>query len=112
MCIRDRRNLHTIADRGLEDVFVWMGAPQESYPFITDPNHNLDGVISVNSIFLGPALREQIAKGSTRINFCPNNLNSMSQVMMATRKPNIFWAAVTPMDRYGYVAVSLSLIHF
>ena len=25
---------------------------------------------------------------------------------METRKPNIFWAAVTPMDRYGYVAVS------
>ena len=23
------RNLHTIADRGVEDVCVWMGAPQE-----------------------------------------------------------------------------------
>ena len=36
-----------------------MGAPQEEYPFIADPNHNLDGVISVNSIFYGPALRKQ-----------------------------------------------------
>ena len=100
------RNLHTIADRGVEDVCVWMGAPQEEYPFIADPNHNLDGVISVNSIFYGPALRKQVAAGSTRINFAPTNLHSMSQVMMETRKPNIFWAAVTPMDRYGYVAVS------
>lgn len=100
------RNLHTIADRGVEDVCVWMGAPQEEYPFIGDPNNNLDGVISVNSIFLGAPLRNQIAKGSTRINFCPCNLHSMSKVMMETRKPNIFWAAVTPMDRYGYVAVS------
>ena len=100
------RSLHTIADRGVEDVCVWMGSPQEEYPFIADPNHNLDGVISVNSIFYGPALRKQVAAGSTRINFCPTNLHSMSQVMMETRKPNIFWAAVTPMDRYGYVAVS------
>ena len=100
------RNLHTIADRGVEDVCVWMGAPQEEYPFIADPNHNLEGVSSVNSIFYGPALRKQVAAGSTRINFAPTNLHSMSQVMMETRKPNIFWAAVTPMDRYGYVAVS------
>ncbi|MBR1780924.1 MAG: 4-hydroxybutyrate--acetyl-CoA CoA transferase [Oscillospiraceae bacterium] len=100
------RNLHTIADRGVEDVCVWMGSPQEEYPFISDPNNNLDGVISVNSIFFGAPLRKQVKKGSTRINFCPNNLHSMSQVMMETRKPNIFWAAVTPMDRYGYVAVS------
>ena len=100
------RNLHTIADRGVEDVCVWMGAPQEEYPFIADPDNKLDGVISINSIFLGPALRKQIGNGSQRIHFCPNNLHSMSQVMMETRKPNIFWAAVTPMDRYGYVAVS------
>ncbi len=100
------RALHTIADRGIEDVCVWMGAPQEAYPFITDPNHNLDGVISVNSIFFGGPLRDAVAAGSTRINFCPNNLHSMSQVMKETRKPNIFWAAVTPMDHYGYVAVS------
>ena len=63
-------------------------------------------MISVNSIFFGAPLRTQVANGSTRINFCPCNLHSMSQVMMETRKPNIFWAAVTPMDRYGYVAVS------
>ena len=63
------RSLHTIADRGVEDVCVWMGAPQEEYPFIADPNHNLDGVISINSIFLGPALRKQIALGSTPVNF-------------------------------------------
>ncbi len=100
------RSLHTIADRGVEDVCVWMGAPQEAYPFITDPNHNLDGVISINSIFFGGSLRDAVAAGSTRINFCHTNLHSKSQVMKETRKPNIFWAAVTPMDKYGYVAVS------
>jgi acyl-CoA hydrolase len=100
------RNLHTIADRGVKDVCVWMGSPQEEYPFITDPNHNLDGVISVNSIFFGAPLRKQIAAGSKRINFCPCNLHSISNVYLETRRPTIFWAAVTPMDRYGYVAIS------
>ncbi len=100
------RNLHTIADRGVKDVCVWMGSPQEEYPFISDPNNNLDGVISVNSIFFGAPLRKQVAKGSRRINFCPNHLHSISTVMLETRRPTIFWAAVTPMDRYGYVSVS------
>lgn len=100
------RSLHTIKDRGVEDVCVWMGSPQEEYPFIGNPNNDLDGVISVNSIFFGAPLRNRVAAGDTRINFCPCNLHSMSQVMKETRKPNIFWAAVTPMDRYGYVAVS------
>ena len=100
------RNLHTIKERGVEDVCVWMGSPQEEYPFIGNPNNDLDGVISVNSIFFGAPLRNRVAAGDKRINFCPCNLHSMSQVMKETRKPNIFWAAVTPMDRYGYVAVS------
>ena len=100
------RNLHKIADRGVHDVCVWMGAPQEEYPFIADPNHNLDGVISINSIFFGAPLRNQVKAGSTRINYCPTHLHSMSQVMLETRRPTIFWAAVTPMDRYGYVSVS------
>ena len=100
------RSLHTIADRGVKDVCVWMGSPQEEYPFISDPNHNLDGVISVNSIFFGAPLRKQVALGSKRINFCPTHLHSISNVMLETRRPTIFWAAVTPMDRYGYVSIS------
>jgi acyl-CoA hydrolase len=102
------RNLHKIADRGVKDVCVWMGAPQAEYPFIADPDHKMDGVISINSIFLGPALRKQIAAGSKRINFCPNHLHSMYKVMLETRRPTIFWAAVTPMDKYGYVSISCS----
>lgn len=100
------RNLHRIAERGMRDVCVWMGAPQEEYPFIADPDHNLDGVISINSIFFGGPLRNQVSNGSTRINFCPTHLHSMSQVMLETRRPTIFWAAVSPMDRYGYVSIS------
>jgi acyl-CoA hydrolase len=100
------RNLHTIADRGVKDVCVWMGSPQEEYPFISDPENKLDGVISVNSIFFGAPLRKQVAKGSKRINFCPCHLHSISNVYLETRRPTIFWAAVTPMDRYGYVAIS------
>ena len=88
------RSLHTIADRGVEDVCVWMGAPQEDYPFIHDPNGNLDGVISINSIFLGPALRKQIAAGSERINFCPTNLSFFKYILIKFPIINILGTAI------------------
>ena len=96
-------NLHRIADR-VEDVVVWTCNPQAAHPFIRDDS--LLGHIDVISMFYGDAVRGDHIKG--HVTFMPNNLHSMLDVMMETRKPNIFFAAVTPMDRFGYVCMSMS----
>jgi len=95
--------LHTIADR-VEDVVVWTSNPMAEHEFIRDDS--LTGRIDVISIFYGDALRGDHKKG--HITFMPNNLHSLLDVMMRTRRPNIFFAAVTPMDRFGYVCMSMS----
>ncbi len=98
------RELHTVVDNGIEDLMVWMGFPAENYPFID--MDSLGDKIKINSIFYGGPLRDKQYTG--RISFVPNNLHSAYQVMVNNRTPTVFMAAVTPMDRYGYVALSLS----
>lgn len=98
------RRLHEIKDRGVRDVTVWIANPQEDYPFLT--MEGMEDVISLLSIFYGPGLRKLHSTG--RVSFVPNNLHSCSQVMIETKKPNVFVGAVTPMDRFGYVCMSTS----
>ena len=98
------RRLHEIRDRGVTDVTLWLANPQEEYPFLT--MEGMEGVIDILSIFYGPSLRRLHSTG--RVSFVPNNLHSCFPVMCETKKPNVFVASVTPMDRYGYVCMSTS----
>jgi acyl-CoA hydrolase len=97
------RSLHKVAARGVDDLTVWMGIPAEEYPFVADDS--LTG-INILSIFYGPALRKHQASG--RISFVPNHLHAVSNVIQNCKKPNVFFAAVTPMDEYGCVCMSMS----
>ena len=96
-------NLHRIGDR-VEDVVVWTCNPQTEHEFIRDDS--LLGHIDVISCFYGDAVRGDHKKG--HVTFMPNNLHSIYETIFETRKPNIFLAATTPMDKYGYVAISMS----
>lgn len=96
-------NLHRIADR-VEDVVVWTCNPQTEHEFIRDDS--LIGRIDVISCFYGEAVRREHKKG--HVTFMPNNLHSIYETIFETRKPNVFIAATTPMDKYGYVAISMS----
>lgn len=95
------RNLHRA--EATKDLTVWMGIPAEVYPFVSDDS--LEGT-HILSIFYGPPLRQHHASG--RISFVPNHLHSVSSVIQNCKKPNVFMAAVTPMDEYGYVCMSMS----
>ena len=97
------RNLHRVAERGVDTLTVWMGIPAEEYPFVSDDS--LEG-IHILSIFYGPPLRKHHSSG--RISFVPNHLHAVSSVIQNCRKPNVFFAAVTPMDEYGCVCMSMS----
>jgi len=98
------RRLHKLRDRGVTDVTIWLANPQEEYPFLT--MDGMEGVIDILSIFYGPSLRRLHSTG--RVSFVPNNLHSCFEAMCETKKPNVFVAAVTPMDRFGYVCMSTS----
>lgn len=93
------RQLHTIGGR-VSGVSVWTNNPSEDYPFIQDER------FQIYSAFYGGPLRKIHATG--RVSFAPNNLHSLSQVIVETKKPTIFMAAVTPLDEYGYVGMSMS----
>lgn len=98
------RNLHKIAERGVRDVTLWLANPQEEYPFLT--MEGMEDVIHILSIFYGPSLRKLHPTG--RVSFVPNNLHACFQAMWETARPNVFVAAVTPLDQYGYVCMSTS----
>ena len=98
------RRLHEIRDRGVRNVTLWLANPQEEYPFLT--MDGMEGVIDILSIFYGPSLRRLHSTG--RVSFVPNNLHSCFEAMCETKRPNVFVAAVTPMDRFGYVCMSTS----
>lgn len=99
------RKLHTVGDR-VEDVMVWIANCAEVYPFFT--MDELKGKIDILTFFYGNAQR--LAHPSGRVSLSPNNLHWVSQCFMETRRPNVFWATVTPMDKYGYVCMSMSQV--
>lgn len=97
------RQLHNIRDR-VENVTVWINNPSEEYPFIMD--NSLKGRIDLLSAFYGAPLRKIHPSG--RVSFVPHNMHSLSQTIIETKKPTVFMAAVTPLDEYGYVCMSMS----
>ena len=98
------RRLHELRDRGVKDVTIWLANPQEEYPFLS--MEGLEDVISILSIFYGPGTRKLHPTG--RVSFVPNNLHLCVREMMEVKRPNVFVGAVTPMDRFGYVCMSMS----
>lgn len=98
------RRLHELRDRGVKDVTIWLANPQEEYPFLS--MEGLEDVIQILSIFYGPGTRRLHSTG--RVSFVPNNLHNCFDDMVRTKRPNVFVGAVTPMDRYGYVCMSMS----
>ncbi|MGI5936949.1 MAG: acetyl-CoA hydrolase/transferase family protein [Oscillospiraceae bacterium] len=96
--------LHTIAERNVTDVTIWLGNPYGDYPFIS--MDGLEGKLNILSIFYGPALRKN--HHTKRISFVPNNLHSCYQVILNGKRPNVFVAAVSPIDKYGCVCMSMS----
>ena len=95
--------LHTLKGR-VKDVTVWANNPSLDYPFIHDGS--LAGTLNILSAFYGGPLRKAHETG--RVSFVPHNMHSLSQTIIGTRKPRIFMAAVTPLDEYGFVCMSVS----
>ena len=95
--------LHTIGNH-VENVTVWSNNPYMEYPFIA--NADLAGKIDILTVFYGPSMRKNHDNG--RIQYAPHNLHQVSQAIIETKRPNVFVAAVSPMDADGYVRMACS----
>ncbi len=94
------RALHTIAPR-THDVTVWCGITKESYPFFSDPAYRDN--FFVNSIFYDSQARDNHTNG--HVSYIPAHLHQLGR-SIADARPDVFAAAVPPMDEDGYFYLS------
>lgn len=98
------KNLHTIAHR-VEGVALWSMLTMGDYQVMRDPE--LKGKIDLCTFFYNKDCREGHHTG--RYELIPLNLHSVGETVVATRRPNVFVAAVSPMDSHGNVFMSFDL---
>lgn len=98
------KRLHTIAPR-VEGVYLWTMLMMGDYPVMTDDS--LMGSIDIITFFYNNNCRAGHA--SKRYSMVPLNLHSVGRTMVETRRPNVFVAAVSPMDEHGMVYMSFDL---
>lgn len=97
-------NLHKIGDR-VEGVTLWTMLMMGEYPVMTDCS--LKGKIDVITFFYNADCRKGHASG--RYQMVPLNLHSVGEVTVHTKRPNVYVAAVSPMDKWGNVYLSFDL---
>ena len=98
------RKLHTAAPN-LRDVKIWLGNTVQRYPFAYDSS--LAGHIDILSVFFGKDCRD--AHGDKRATISPVNLRDSGGCVVNTQRPNVFVAAVSPMDEDGNFHMSFDL---
>lgn len=98
------RNLHTIAPR-VKNVALWTMLMMDDYQVMTD--NSLKDHIDIYTYFYNKEGRAGHDTG--RFHFCPMDLHSSGVGVAIARKPNVFVAAVSPMDENGYVYLSFDL---
>lgn len=96
-------NLHTIADR-VKNVNVSTCLPLGDYEYFMNPKYKES--FQMDGWFFTPATRRAHKNGN--VSFIPNHLHLAAKKRIFHRKPNIFLGTGAPMDKHGYVSLSLS----
>lgn len=97
--------LHEIRDE-VENVGVWMSMTFPQYEFFSKPE--MAGHFEGNSWFHGPGTRAALASGL--VSSVPTHLHTIFRTF-DVETPNIFIGCSTPIDKHGYVKMSLSVIY-
>ncbi len=95
--------LHNISDR-VRNVNVTTCLPMGKYEYFM--NEENKGRIHMDGWFYSSDMRKVHDKGL--ISFVPNHLHLAGTKRLSHRKPNIFIGSATPMDKHGYLSLSLS----
>ena len=98
------KQLHTIAPR-VQDVTLWTMLMMGDYPVMYD--HTLKGHIDIYTFFYNKDCRNGHDTG--RFHMTPLDLHNVGRVVVGTKRPTVFVAAVSPMDDHGNVYLSFDL---
>ena len=98
------KQLHTIAPR-VQNVTLWTMLMMGDYPVMYD--NSLKGHIDIYTFFYNKDCRNGHDTG--RFHMTPLDLLNVGRVVVGTKRPNIFVAAVSPMDDHGNVYLSFDL---
>ena len=98
------KQLHTIAPR-VQNVTLWTMLMMGDYPVMYD--NSLKGHIDIYTFFYNKDCRKGHDTG--RFHMTPLDLHNVGRVVVGTKRPNIFVAAVSPMDDHGNVYLSFDL---
>lgn len=96
--------LHERAEAGVTGVNVTTCLPMGAYPYFMDEQYkhrfHMDGW------FYSADMRKVHASGM--IDFVPNHLHFAGTKRLAHKKPHIYMGAASPVDKHGYISLSLS----
>lgn len=98
--------LHTIANR-VEDVTVTTCLPMTAFDYFTKDEYRKN--FSMEGWFYMQVMREN--HPYQRVSFIPHHLRFAGLRRLDHRPVNVFLGSASPMDKYGYVSLSLSATH-
>ncbi len=98
-------NLHHIKDK-VENVSVVNAMMMGEYEFFMNPE--LAGKFLLNSWFYSKAPRQAHPQGN--VSYVPLQLHQFSSKRTFHRRPNVFFGCASPMDKHGYLSLSLSTV--
>ncbi|AOM84282.1 acetyl-CoA hydrolase/transferase family protein [Salisediminibacterium beveridgei] len=96
-------NLHKIEDR-VQNVIVSTCLPMLDYNYYSDPAY--EGTFLMEGWFYTPVMRKMHRE--RMVSFIPNHLHLAGERRMDHRPVNVFIGTASPMDRQGYLSLSLS----
>lgn len=98
--------LHTIAHR-VKGVRVTNCLPFDNSEYFT--NAAYQGSFAVDSWFYSGSLRKAHDRGT--VTFIPNHLHLAGKKRFQHKKPNIYVGTASPVDKHGFVSLSLSNVY-
>ncbi|MGE5395987.1 MAG: acetyl-CoA hydrolase/transferase family protein [Chitinophagales bacterium] len=98
-------HLHTIKDR-VEDVTVCNAFCLGDYEFFN--RRDMKGHFILYSWFYTDSLRKSHPYGT--VSYAPFQLHTFGRTYLETRRPRVFMGCASPMDRHGYLSLSLDTV--
>lgn len=98
--------LHTISNQ-VNDVIVSTCLPILDYEYFT--NEDYKESFLMEGWFYTPTMRKTHHQGT--VSFIPNHLHFAGAKRLAHRKANVFVGTASPMDKHGYLSLSLSVTY-
>ncbi|MFZ5968128.1 MAG: acetyl-CoA hydrolase/transferase family protein [Bacillota bacterium] len=95
--------LHTIADR-VKDVNVTTCLPLADFEYFSNPAYK--NSFLMEGWFYSPGMRKM--HSHKNVSFIPNHLHFAGYKRKFHRKLNVFLGTASPMDKHGYLSLSLS----